>query len=140
MNAHDPAKAVTILDATAPYELGSPRSSLLVPFGSLYSVYVRGLAYLALRQGDKAVAEFEKIVLHRGIVAGDVMMVAARLKLARFYATQGQLAKAKSAYQSFLADWHAADPLTPILDQARSGLNELSDPVSLPLNSFSGLC
>jgi len=34
-------------------------------------VYVRGEAYLAARQGTEAIAEFQKILDHRGIVISD---------------------------------------------------------------------
>ena len=41
-----PARAVTVLDVAAPYELGNPS-----PFGNLYPIYLRGQAYLLGQNG-----------------------------------------------------------------------------------------
>ena len=42
------------------------------------------------------------------------------LGLARAYALQGDTAKARVAYQDFLALWKDADPEIPILKQAKT--------------------
>ncbi len=55
--------AIQIVQGASPYELGSPHPSAV-----LYPVYVRGLAYLKLGQGQAAAAEFQKLLDHRGIV------------------------------------------------------------------------
>jgi cytochrome c-type biogenesis protein CcmH/NrfG len=44
----------------------------------------------------------------------------ARLGLARAYALQGDTAKARAAYQDFLALWKDADPDIPILKQGKA--------------------
>lgn len=63
----NPKKAIQILEAAAPYELGIPAPSLA--FGAtLYPVYLRGQAYLTLRQGSAAAGEFQKYVDHRTVV------------------------------------------------------------------------
>jgi cytochrome c-type biogenesis protein CcmH/NrfG len=41
--------------------------------------------------------------------------VLARLQIGRAYAMQGDAAKARAAYQDFLAIWKDADPDIPIL-------------------------
>jgi eukaryotic-like serine/threonine-protein kinase len=61
----DPSKAIELFQVAVPYELSSPRSAPFAYFGA--SVYVRGQAYLAARQGAKAAKEFQEIVDHRGI-------------------------------------------------------------------------
>jgi hypothetical protein len=42
------------------------------------------------------------------------------LHLGRAYAMQGDIAKAKAAYQDFFALWKDADPDIPILQQAKA--------------------
>jgi eukaryotic-like serine/threonine-protein kinase len=44
----------------------------------------------------------------------------AHLGLGRAYAMTGDSAKAKTAYQDFLALWKDADPDTPILKEAKA--------------------
>lgn len=114
-----PQKALDVL-ATAPYEMGVvPFWSSLVNF-SLYPVYVRGEAYLAEHQGAAAAAEFEKILAHPGIVLNEPIGAVAHLQLARAFAMQGDMVKAKAAYQDFLNLWKNADPDVPILKQANA--------------------
>ena len=120
LNRSEPTKAIEVLQVAAAYDLASPPSSFHGFFGSLYPVYVRGQAYLAARRGAEAAAEFQKILDHRGIVVSDPVGVAARLQSGRAFALSGDTAKAKAAYQDFLALWKDADAGTPILKQAKS--------------------
>jgi tetratricopeptide (TPR) repeat protein len=60
----DPLKAIDALQASVPYEMGSPRSSQTAYFGSLYPVFFRGEALLAAHQGAEAANEFQKILSH----------------------------------------------------------------------------
>jgi Tfp pilus assembly protein PilF len=75
---------------------------------------------LAARQGTEAAKEFQKILDHRGIMVGDPVSAVAYLGLARAYAIEGDTAKAKAAYEDFLALWKDADPDIPILKQAKA--------------------
>ncbi len=84
------------------------------------SAYIRGEAYLMLRDGNAAAAEFQKFIDHRGEVVNFPWGALARLGLARAYALQGDTVKAKGAYQDFLALWKDADPDIPILIAAKS--------------------
>ncbi len=113
------SEALETLIAALPYELGRTTYST---FGwtALYPVYVRGEAYLAARQGKEAAAEFQKVLDHRGIVLNGPIGALAHLQLGRAYAMQGDTAKAKAAYQDFLALWKDADPDIPILKQAKA--------------------
>jgi tetratricopeptide (TPR) repeat protein len=120
LNQREPPKAVEMLQAAVPYELGVPRSSLNGFFGALYAVFVRGQAYLGARQGAEAAAEFQKILNHRGIVVGDPISALARRQLGRAFALSGDKTKAKAAYQDFLTLWKDADPDIPILKQAKA--------------------
>ena len=87
---------------------------------ALVPVYVRGAAYLALGDGQRAAAEFQKFIDHRGVVTNSPWGALARLGLARAYALQGDTAKARAAYQDFLTLWKDADPDIPILKQAKA--------------------
>jgi serine/threonine protein kinase/tetratricopeptide (TPR) repeat protein len=110
----NPALAIETLEVTTPYELGGQPISL----DTLYPVYLRGLAYLMERKGEAAIAEFQKIVDHRGRVANCPLGALVHLQLARAYALTAGAEKARSALQRFLALWKGADPDTPILRQA----------------------
>jgi tetratricopeptide (TPR) repeat protein len=118
INTGNPAKAIEILEAARPYELGSP-SNISMSL-SMYPVYVRGLAYLSAKQGAQAVPEFQKILTHRGIVQTEPIGSLAKLGLARGYALEGDAVRAKTAYQDFLAHWKNADPDIPILIAAKA--------------------
>jgi eukaryotic-like serine/threonine-protein kinase len=112
------SKAIEVLQAAAPYELGAPGNVAFSP--SLYPIYLRGNAYLAARQGSAAATEFQKILDHRGIVANKPIGALAHLQLGRAFAMSGETSKAKSAYEDFLTLWKDADPDIPILKQARA--------------------
>jgi cytochrome c-type biogenesis protein CcmH/NrfG len=73
-----------------------------------------------LHDGNRAAAEFQKFIDHRGVVANFPWGALARLGLARAYAMQGDTAKARAAYQDFLTLWKDADPDIPILKQAKA--------------------
>jgi tetratricopeptide (TPR) repeat protein len=118
LSRNDPSRAIEILQAAAPYELSDA--------GALYPIYVRGEAYLAAHKGSEAVAEFQKILDHRGIVVNDPIGAMAHLRLARAYALSGDRTKAKAAYQDFLTLWKDADPDIPILKQAQAEYAKLN--------------
>ena len=125
LNQSGPAKAIEQLQPATRYELGMPPSAFQGTFGALYPIYVRGLAYLAARQGDQAVTEFKKILDHRGIVFNDPVGAVARVQLARAFALSGDKMHARTAYQDFLTLWKDADPDIPILKQAKAELARL---------------
>lgn len=118
-----PSKAIELLQTTISYEGGTPiegGSEFFLGAGTLYPAYVRGLAYLATRQGAEAAAEFQKILDHRGIVICDPIGALAHLQLGRAYALLVDKSKANSVYQDFLTLWKDADPDIPILKQAKA--------------------
>jgi eukaryotic-like serine/threonine-protein kinase len=116
----DPANAIEALRVATPNELGVPLSWFNGTFGTLYPVYARGEAYLALHRGAEAAVEFQKILDHRGIVASDPIGALARLQLGRAFVLSRDKIKAKAAYHDFLALWKDADPGVPILKQAQA--------------------
>jgi tetratricopeptide (TPR) repeat protein len=81
-------------------------------------LYRRGLAGLRAGKGPEAAAEFQKILDHKGRNWGPEYSQA-YLGLARAKALAGDRAKAKRAYQDFLALWKDADPDMPTLIAAR---------------------
>jgi tetratricopeptide (TPR) repeat protein len=117
-----PAESVDLLASATPYE----RSYL-------EAVYLRGLAYLRLRKGAEAVAEFQKIVDHKGANWGATWVhpywgqyySLSYLGMARGYAYAGETAKARKAFQDFFELWKDADPDIPILQQAKAEYAEL---------------
>jgi tetratricopeptide (TPR) repeat protein len=113
-----PSEAVDRLQRAVPYDLATPGTAFYAMFGGLYTAYVRGQAYLAAGRGQEAVAEFQKVLDHRGVVLADPVGVLAHLQLGRAYKLLNDLPKAKSAYQSFLNLWKDADQDIPILKEA----------------------
>ena len=117
----EPLKAIDVLQASVPYEMGSPRSSQTAFFGALYPVFFRGEAFLAARRGAEASTEFQKIISHRGIMIGDPVFVLAQLGLARSYTlSREKQQRLRAQYQAFLSFWSGADPDIPVLRRARA--------------------
>jgi serine/threonine protein kinase/Flp pilus assembly protein TadD len=112
LSANDSAKALDAIGVSTPYELGSS--------GGLYPVYLHGEAALAARKGNEAAAEFQKILDNRGVVVNSPVAPLAYLQTGRAYALQGDIDKARAAYQDFLTLWKDADPDIPILKQAKA--------------------
>jgi tetratricopeptide (TPR) repeat protein/predicted Ser/Thr protein kinase len=126
-NRGNPAKAIELLQAATPYD----RANLGVR-------YTRGSAYMRARNGTEAAQEFQKVLALRNSDVGNPIFSLAQLGLARAYALQAglsrhgenggvkpplqpdALAKARAAYQDFLALWKDADPDIPILQQAKA--------------------
>jgi eukaryotic-like serine/threonine-protein kinase len=113
----DPAKSVDLLASAPPYERAY-----------LDAVYLRGLAYLGLHKGTEAVAEFQKIVDHKGANWASAWRYPywaqfyslSYLGVARSSALAGDAAKARKAFQDFFDLWKDADPDVPILQQAKA--------------------
>src|ERR1700733_8389161 len=112
LNRKAPDKAIELMKAATPYEMG----------GNIFPapVYIRGLAYRQARRGSDAAAEFQKIIDHRGIAPNAPDHSLAKLGLGRAEVMAGETAKAKAAYQDFFALWKDADPDVPILKEAKA--------------------
>jgi eukaryotic-like serine/threonine-protein kinase len=116
LNHGQPARSVELLSSASPYERAF-----------LEAAYLRGLAFLQLRKGTEAAAEFRKIVDHKGVNWGSgwrypywaQFYSLSHLGLARGFALAGDAANAKKAFQDFFELWKDADPDMPILQQAR---------------------
>jgi DNA-binding winged helix-turn-helix (wHTH) protein/Flp pilus assembly protein TadD len=108
----DPGRSLQVLEGARPYELGLA--------AGLLPAYVRGLAYLEARDGEKAGFEFQKIIDHPGVVVNLPIGMLARLQMARGYLMQGRPSQAKAAYEDFLNRWKNADQDIPILRDAKA--------------------
>jgi Tfp pilus assembly protein PilF len=117
------ARAVEALAIASPYELGVSGNSTY--WTSLYPVYIRGQAFLAVHQGIQAAAEFQKIVDWPGIVVNEPIGALAHLGLARSYALAGDAPKSRAAYDAFFTLWKDADVDIPILKQARAEYSKI---------------
>ncbi len=114
------ATAIQLLQIAAPNELGIPHSGQYGSYGTLYPIYVRGLAYLAAKQGKDAAAEFQKILDHRSILISDPIGALSYLQLGRALTLTGDKTKAIKSYDDFLGVWKDADPNIPVLKQAKA--------------------
>ena len=117
LSSNEAQEAIGSLQSAAPYELGED--------AGLFPAFVRGEAYLAAHLGSDAAAEFQKILDHRGVVGNHSIGALAHLQIGRAYAMQGDIAKARAAYQDFLTLWKDADPDIPILQQAKADYAKL---------------
>lgn len=104
-------QVLTDLETAAPYELSNNRNML--------PAYIRGQAYLLAHNGAAAMAEFQKVLDHPGIVHNSVTGTLVRLQMARAHAMQGDIGKARAEYEDFFTAWKGADPDIPILKQAK---------------------
>jgi tetratricopeptide (TPR) repeat protein len=111
-----PARAVDALEPARTFELGGGPAAPI----DFWALYLRGEAYLDMKEPAKAEAEYEKIQDHRGLSPTSPLYVLARLGAARARAQQGDNAKARATYEDFFAFWKDADPGIPILLAAKA--------------------
>ncbi len=112
LNRNDPARAVQELQSAVNYDLADTTP--------LWSSYLRGLAYLKLKQGSEAALEFHRVLDHQTVRATSPSIPLARLGLARAYALSGETAKSRNAYEDFLTRWKDADSDVPVLQKAKT--------------------
>jgi len=136
LNGKNPAAAIDRLEASSRIDLG--QIQFINNISCLYSVYIRGQAYLAARKGNEAATEFQKIVDHSGIVWNCWTSALAHLGLARAYALSGDKSKAQAAYQDFLALWKNADADIPVLKEAQAEYAKLAAKVAVILSGATG--
>ena len=109
LQRNNPTQAIQLLEATRRYE----------PAAEFWPQYVRGLAYLSLKSGNEASAEFRRILDHRGEATLSVLYPLAHLGLARAVALTGETEKSREEYRSFFELWKDADADLPILIEAK---------------------
>ena len=120
MKRYELPKALELLQTNVPYELALSGLPFNEFFGSMYPVYLRGQVYLAQGRTSDALAEFQKMLDHRGLVRADPVGAMVHIERGRAYAMAGDKVKARAAYEEFLALWKDADAEVPILAQAKA--------------------
>lgn len=110
-----PKSALADLNPARPYDLRG------------YDVpYLRGAAYLALKDGPRAATEYRHITENPGINPISTLHTLAFLGLARAYRLAGDISDSRRAYELFLALLNHADPNLPILSEAKTELAAMS--------------
>ena len=121
-----PAESVERVQIALRYELAANGLNFTFFYlGGLHSAYVRGESLIAAHRYREAAAEFQKVLDHRGIVGSDPFGALAHLQLGRVFVLSGEKARAKAAYETFLALWKDADPGVPILKSAKAEFAKL---------------
>ena len=118
----NPARAIELLLAAEPYD-----RAISPGFPGLASIYVRGQAYMLAGETEEAVAEFQKILEHRGVDPVSPFYPLAHLRLARAYAAGGETEKSYQAYQDFLALWKDADSDISLFQEAKAEYARLQE-------------
>jgi eukaryotic-like serine/threonine-protein kinase len=131
IHAGDGLKALAALEPDQPYQFAV---SVLDNAGC--GAYLRGQANLLAKKGDAAAVAFQTIVDHKPFIANTVTGSLAHLGLGRAYAMQAAgtsgadaealRAKARTAYQDFLASWKDADADVPVYVQAKAEYAKLA--------------
>jgi predicted Zn-dependent protease len=115
LERNNPDDAIQSLEAARRYEAAA----------EFWPQYVRGLAYLNLKSGNEAAAEFQRIIDHRGEATLSVLYPLAHLGLARATALLGDKERGRKEYQAFFALWKDADADLPVLIAAKREVNSL---------------
>ena len=114
-SASGATRAIEQLKATSRYEA----------VGEFWPQYLRGQAYLSLKKGAEAMAEFQRIIDHRGQAPLSLLYPLAHLGVARAAEISGDTERSRKAHSDFLAIWKDADagvPMTSLKDsQLRLG-------------------
>jgi tetratricopeptide (TPR) repeat protein len=87
--------------------------------------FYRGIAYLNMKSGKDAAAQFQKIRERRNAFPLFPLHSIGQLQLARSLAMAGDQAGARTAYQDLFALWKDADPDLPALKQAKDEYSRL---------------
>ena len=118
-----PTRALDLLETVKPYDRGQLIGNL--SYSCMFPVYLRGEAYLSLKRGTQAFAEFQKLIDSRGVVGNCWSGALAHLGQGRAQALSGSTNAARTSYREFLALWKDADPNIPILKSARAEFAKL---------------
>ena len=115
----EPGRAVEVLEPVRPYDHA--------PSAEFWSLYLRGQAFLQLKNGQAAATEFQSIVDHQGEVPAAMLYAPAHLGLARSKALMKDAAGARQAYTRFFDLWKSPDPDLKPLEEARVEYGRLQE-------------
>jgi tetratricopeptide (TPR) repeat protein len=113
-SAGQPRQALDRLAPFVPFELG-------LDWG-LIPLHERALAHLKAGEWQQARDAFQKMLDHPGVFSGQKLLPSAQLGLARAFASGGQVAESRAAYETFLRLWKDADPDLPLIAVAKREL------------------
>jgi tetratricopeptide (TPR) repeat protein len=111
----NPEKAVELLRPAKRFEVSGSACIL-----------TRGRAFLALKRGEEAATEFQKILDHRGITGMVMEYPAAIVGLARAKVLMSDETGARKSYEEFLTMWKDADTDVPLLKEAKAEYERLT--------------
>jgi tetratricopeptide (TPR) repeat protein len=114
IKAGDPQRALLLLELVRAHDSAS------------YAPYLRGLAYLALKDPRNAIASFQDATRLRGNAynAGSPYALSF-LGLGRAHAMAGDKANARKAYDVFFSEWKNADADLPVIAEAKKEYAQL---------------
>jgi tetratricopeptide (TPR) repeat protein len=121
IHRNNPAQAIQLLEVGRKYEAGGL---------GRWTVYARGLAYLRLRDGVRAAAEFRRMLENKSVIPLGPMpalylIPLAELGLARALALSGDISASRKAYDDLFARWKDADPDFALLRKAKDEYSQL---------------
>jgi serine/threonine protein kinase/tetratricopeptide (TPR) repeat protein len=114
LKAGDAQQALTLLDRVRAHDNAS------------FAPYLRGLAYLQLKDARNAIASFQDASRLKGAAYNIGSPYALSfLGLGRAYVLAGDKASAKKAYDTFFAEWKNADADLPVVAEAKKEYAQL---------------
>jgi tetratricopeptide (TPR) repeat protein len=108
----DSAGALRLLESVAAYDQ--------VPAAEFWPSFLRGQAYLAMKDGRAAAAQFARILDHRGQAPTSPLYSLSLLGFARSSTLGGDTPAAMQHYERFFEAWSTADPGLGVLKEARA--------------------
>src|SRR3984957_947922 len=91
-----------------------------------FAPYLRGLAYLQLKDARNAIASFQDATRRKGVAYGTGSPYALSfLGLGRAYVMAGDKTNAKKAYDVFFSEWKNADADLPVIAEAKKEYAQL---------------
>jgi tetratricopeptide (TPR) repeat protein len=113
----DPARVRALLEPVRRYDHA--------PSAEFWPAYLRGQAYLELKDGAAAATEFRSILDHRGEVPITLLYPLAYLGHARAAAMSRDMESARKSYETFFTLWNGADADIQPLKDARLEFSRL---------------